>query len=84
MCEKNMNLFYKYSKNTIFTNTYVRDRETFYLYCAKHHVSKIARNILGMLDCGVGIWTIQGFEYQNKESKHTYSNKINGKGNYYK
>ena len=81
---KNIVLFYKYGKNTIFTNTYINDRETFYLYCAKYHVPRIARNILDMLGCGVGIWIMQGFEHRNKESKFVYSNKTNGKGNYCK
>ena len=77
----NINLFYKYGRDTIFTNTYVGDGETFYLHCAKFHVPRIARDALEVLGCGVGIWTMQGFEHRNKESKCVYSNKTNGKGN---
>ena len=65
----------------MFANTYVGDRETFYLHCAKYHAPRIARDTLEVLDCGVGIWTMQGFEHRNKESKHVYSCKTNGKGN---
>ena len=45
---------------------------------------RIARDTLEVLGCGVGIWTMQGFEHRNKESKYAYSNKTNGKENYCK
>ena len=40
--------------------------------------------ILDELNCSISIWTIQGFEYKNKQSKHIYERKANSKGNYYK
>ena len=64
--ELNMDLFCKHGNNTIFTNTHIGDGETFYLHCAKHHVSRISRIALNMLGCGVVIWTMQGFEHRNK------------------
>ena len=76
-----MNLFYKHGKNIIFTNTYVGYGETFYLHCAKYNESRNSRNTLDMLGCGVGIWSMQVFEYRNKESEYFHSHKTNGKGN---
>jgi len=55
---KNIDLFYKYGKDIIFTNIYVGDRETFYLHCAKYHMPRIARNTLDILGCGVEILTM--------------------------
>ena len=42
--------FYKYNKDTIFTKTYVRDREIFYMYSSKYYKLKNSRNTLDMLD----------------------------------
>ena len=44
-----------------------------YSHGAKHTVPRTTRNALDMLGCGVGIWTMQGFEYRNKESEHAHS-----------
>ena len=82
--ECNMSKFYEYGIDTIFTDTVRSDGEIFYCYCAKCCVPRIARVILDKLNCGVGIWTMQGFEHWNKQSKHIYENKTNGKGNCYK
>ena len=80
-CMSNANLFHKYGKDTMFANTCVSDGETFYSYCAKFHAPRIARDALDLLGFGVGIWTMQGFERMNKESKCTCSNKTNSKEN---
>ena len=50
----------------------------------KYHVPRIDRITLNILGCGVEIWTMQGVEHRNKQSKHACSHKKNGKGNFCK
>ena len=71
----NVNQFYYHGSFTIFTNTTLGDRETFYCHIAKHWVLKIAKWKVDNLGCGDGLWTIQGFEHRNKQSKYLYSHK---------
>ena len=76
-----IDLFYDYGSKSILTNTVLGDGETFYFHVAKHHVPIIAHDTLDKFNCGVGLWTMQGFEHRNKQSKFVYSHKTNGKGN---
>ena len=64
--EDDVTMFHKRGRSTIFTHAFVVDGETFYLHCAKHHAPIIFRISLNILRCGVGIWTVQGFEHMNK------------------
>ena len=79
--ETNIDLFYEHGAFCLFTNSILGDGETFYAHVAKFYVPRMARWTLTNLKCGVGIWTMQGFEHRNKESKYVYANKTNGKGN---
>ena len=79
--EMKMNTFYYHGSFCIFTNTVKGDGETFYCHIAKHWIPNMARWTLDNLGCGVGIWTMQGFEHRNKQSKFVYAHKTNGKGN---
>ena len=63
-------------------NTAQGDGEPFYFYMVKHHVPRIACNTLHKFNCSVGLWTMQGFEHRNKQSKFIYLHKTNGEGNY--
>ena len=41
----------------------------------------VASATLDQLSCGVGIWTMQGFENISKQIKHVCESKTNGKVN---
>ena len=79
--ENNMMLFYHHGSFGLHTNSTLGDGETFYSHVAKHYVPRMARWTLEHLGYGVWLWTMQGFEHRNKESKHVHAHKTNGKGN---
>ena len=79
--ENNINKFYYHGSFTIFTNTTLGDGETFYCHISKHWVPRLAKWTVNNLGCGIGLWTMQGFEHRNKQSKYLHARKTNGKGN---
>ena len=73
--------FYKAGRTTFLTKTPENegDDETFYLHVLRCYLPKIAKQTLEDFNLGLGVFTMQGFERRNKESKHTlkrFSNKI--------
>ena len=79
-----MNKFYKHSLDALFADSVQGDSEIFYSYYVKHYVPRIAHMALEQLNCSIRIWTMQGFKYRNKQSKHTCKRKTNSKDNCYK
>ena len=78
--ENKLDEFYKAGKSTFLTKNPANpgDDETFYLHVLRFYLPKIAKITLENHSLGLGIWTMQGFERRNKESKHTlrrFSNK---------
>ena len=57
------------------------DDETFYMHVLRFYLPQIAKKTLTDHELGLGIWTMQGFERRNKESKHTLKRFSNNKGN---
>ena len=55
--------------------------ETFYMHCLRFYMPKLAKETLEKHKLGLGIFTMQGFERRNKESKNTLKRFCNGKGN---
>ena len=73
--------FYKAGRTTFLTKNPENegDDETFYLHVLRCYLPKIAKQTLEDFNLGLGVFTMQGFERRNKESKHTlkrFSNKI--------
>ena len=61
---------YKYGKNT-----YLRGNEydeTFYFHCLAFYLPKLAKITFERHNLGLGIFTMQGFERRNKESKNCF------------
>ena len=54
--------------------------ETFCMYCLRLSLPKLARTTLDKDGYGLGIFTMQGYERRNKESKNTLRCFCNGKG----
>ena len=79
----NIKLFYNAGKYTFLTKNVSSpgDDETFYLHCLRFYIPQIAEVTLKKHNLGVGIFTMQGFERRNKESKNTFKRFRNGKGN---
>ena len=56
------------------------DNETFYLHYLRFYLPQIATKTLDELQCGLGIYTTQGFEHRNKQSKNIKKRFTNSKG----
>ena len=78
----NIKEFYEIGKRSFMTKelSKVGDDETFYLHCLRFYMPKIAEETLEKHNLGLGIFTMQGFERRNKESKNTLKRFSNGKG----
>ena len=57
------------------------DQETFYTHCLRYYMPKIAKQTWDEHKRGLGVYTMQGFERRNKESKNTLKRFNNMKGN---
>ena len=55
--------------------------ETFYMHTLRFYIPYIATETFKLHQCGVGIFTMQGFERRNKESKNCLQRFSNNKGN---
>lgn len=75
--------FYDVGRRSFLTKRVERpgDDETFYMHVLRFYLPKIARITFDEHDLGLGIFTMQGFERRNKESKNTLNRFSNTKGN---
>ena len=60
---------------------HVGNDETFYMHVLRFYIPRIADDTFEKYNLGVGIFTMQGFERRNKESKNTFRRFSNGIGN---
>ena len=79
--EANVKEFYICGKNTFLTSSSVGDAETMYTHILRFYLPKIARTTYERHTLGLGIFTMQGFERRNKESKNCFRRFTNGKNN---
>ena len=80
MFEKHVTMFYEEGAKTFLTRTIIGDCETFYTHTLRYYLPVIARLTFQDYKLGLGIYTMQGFERRNKESKNTLRRFTNGKG----
>ena len=55
--------------------------ETTYLHILRYNLATFARQIYNDHWLGIGVFSIQGYERRNKESKHIFTHHTNSKGN---
>ena len=70
--EKNIDQFYDCGTETYLSGKWVNvgDDETYYLHALKFYIPVHARDVWRLHKCGIGVFTMQGFERRNKESKN--------------
>ena len=75
--------FYKVGGRSFMTKNKAHpgDDETFYLHVLRYYLPRIAKSTFEKHQLGLGIFTMQGFERRNKESKNTLKRFSNNKGN---
>ena len=69
------------TKKSISSNRNIGNDETFYMHTLRFYLPRIADETLEKHNLGLGIFTMQGFERRNKESKNTLRRFSNGIGN---
>ena len=81
--EDNLIRFYEIGSRSFLTKhpANVGDNETFYLHALRFYLPVIAKKTFEEHGLGLGIFTMQGFECRNKESKNTLQRCSNGKDN---
>ena len=81
-CDK-LDSFYKVGGRSFMTKNKAHpgDDETFYLHVLRYYLPRIAKSTFEKHQLGLGIFTMQGFERRNKESKNTLKRFSNNKGN---
>ena len=79
--ELNVDLWYHVGKDFFLTKHIPGDIETFCHHVVRYHMPATARTTYERHALGVGIFTMQGFEQRNKESKNTMHRFNNKKGN---
>ena len=68
--KKNIDSFYDCNIDTLLTSVEMGDDETYYLHALKYYIPFHATKTWNDHKCGIGVFTMQGFECRNKESKN--------------
>ena len=68
--EGDIEAFYGFGITSFITNKIAGDIETYYLYCLRFYIPKLVRQTWQTHQCGIGCYTMKGFERRNKESKN--------------
>ena len=78
---KNVTKLYDAGAKTVLTHNTVGDRETFYMHVLRYYVPQLAKRTYDKYGVGMGVYTMQGYERRNKESKNTFRRFNNNRGN---
>ena len=71
---ENLKDFYEVGGNSFLTKGGTSgDDETFYMHCLRFYLPDIAKKTLKDHNLGLGVFTMQGFEHQNKISKRLWN-----------
>ena len=80
--ESSLKRFYACGANTFLTKTETGDIETFYMHVLRFYLPPLAHATFSEHNLGLGVFTMQGYERRNKESKNTWKRFNNNKGNF--
>ena len=72
---------HEHGKDTFLTKTMIGDKENFYMHCLRYYMPQLAERMWQKHRVGLGIFTMQGYERRNKESKNTLKRFTNSRGN---
>ena len=80
--EENLMKFYDVGSRTFLSKDgKVGCDETFYLHTLRYYIPQVVRTTYERHHCGIGIFSMQGFERRNKESKSCMKRFTNHRGN---
>ena len=69
----NVTEFYAVGSRTFLSHKINITKETFYFHCLRFYLPARAQTIYNRHRVGLGVFSMQGFERRNKESKQVYS-----------
>ena len=80
---ENLKKFYEVGRTSFLTKVSEKPGgdETFYMHALRFYMPMIAKHTLSEHKMGLGVFTMQGYERRNKESKNTLRRFGNSKGN---
>ena len=76
-----VNQFYEAGMKSFLTGTSEGDGETFYVHNVTFYMPRIIDDTYQKHKLGPGIWSMEGFEYKNAQSKRAIYTRSNRKGN---
>ena len=76
-----VNQFYEAGMKSFLTGTSEGDGETFYVHNITFYMPRIIDDTYQKHKLGPGIWSMEGFEYKNAQSKRAIYTRSNRKGN---
>ena len=79
--QTNVKEFYECGRKTFLTKNVDGDDEFFYSHVLRFYIPRHAEEIFTEQGVGLGVFTMQGYERRNKESKNTLKRFTNNKGN---
>ena len=77
----NVDIFYKHGLDSFLTERSKGDKETFYIHTISHYVYDIIKDTYRSHRLGPGVWSMEGFESKNAQSKRAVCIHSNRKGN---
>jgi hypothetical protein len=79
----NLKSFYSIGGRTFLSKpgTTTGTEETFYLHALRFYIPRIVKQTFDRHGTGIGVFTMQGFERRNKESKNCMKRFSNNRGN---
>ena len=79
--KRDVKKYYEYGKDTFLTKTMIGDKENFYMHCLRYYIPQLAERIWQKHYIRLEIFTMQGYERQNKEFKNILKRFTNSRGN---
>ena len=76
--------FYEYGRTTSFASRYfgeIGSLETSYSHIQRFNLAELAKITYKQHKVGIGVFTLQGYERRNKESKNVFVKHSNAKSN---
>ena len=73
--------FYAAGAQSFLSKKHIGDQENPYSHILRFYMPGFARQAFAKHGTGLGIFTMQGFEHRNKESKRNFLRHTNKKGN---
>ena len=78
---ENVTALYDHGSKSFLRASSAGDAESFYLHCLRYYLPQIARRVYDDYGFGLDVFTMQGFEHRNKESKNVMRRRSNLKHN---